>query len=270
MATYSDEDKLKQFRNELDDIQNEPLREFAREVILHAPDYFFTCPASSTGKYHPTLSLGNGGLVRHTRLVEWFAMNIANAMMIEERNKDLLIIAALAHDMKKHGDGNTEYTVKEHPKLAAEFLDSVWSSIPWPEGMDYTDVEKIKKLVECHMGQWGEKDGMPLPKTKLELILHTADYLASRKDMGDFQFRPTEDVEKIEEPVSEYRITFGKHKGMTLGQFFKESPDVALNYFEWVVGNEEFKIVEAKEKIKQFLDEANEKLKNKQEDLQKS
>ena len=105
------------------------------------------------------------------------------------------------------------------------------------------------------MGQWGEKDGMPLPKTKLELILHTADYLASRKDMGDFQFRPTEDVEKIKEPVSEYRITFGKHKGKTLGQFYSENPDVALNYFDWVVGNDEFKFVEAKEKIKCFLEE---------------
>jgi hypothetical protein len=57
---------------------------------------------------------------------------------------------------------------------------------------------------------------------------------------------------------------------MTLGQFFKESPDVALNYFEWVAGNDEFKNVEAKEKIKQFLVEKNEKLKNKLEDLQKS
>lgn len=255
MAAYSDEDKLKQFKNELDDIQNEPLRVFAREVILHAPDYFFTCPASSTGKYHPTLSLGDGGLVRHTRLVEWFAMNIANAMMIEERNKDLLIVAALAHDMKKHGDGNTEYTVKEHPKLAAEFLDSVWNCMFHKEGIEYRDIQKIERLVECHMGQFGEKDGMPVPKTKLELILHSADYLASRKDIGNFQFRPTEDVEKIEEPVSEYRITFGKHKGKTLGQFYDENPDVALNYFEWVVGNEEFKFVEAKEKIKCFLEE---------------
>ena len=270
MVTYSDEDKLKQFRNELGDIQNEPLREFAREVILHAPDYFFTCPASSTGKYHPVLSLGEGGLVRHTRLVEWFAMNIANAMSVEERNRDLLIISALAHDMKKHGDGNTEYTVKEHPKLAAEFIEGVWNSMFHKEAIEYGDIQKIERLVECHMGVFGEKDGMPVPKTKLELILHTADYLASRKDMGDFQFRPTDDVEKIEEPVSEYRITFGKHKGMTLGQFFKESPDIALNYFEWVVGNDEFKIVEAKEKIKEFLVETNEKLKNKLEDLQKS
>ena len=270
MATYSDEDKLKIFKNELEDIQDTSLRVFAQNIILSAPDYFFTCPASSTGKYHPVLSLGEGGLIRHTRLVEWFAMNIANAMSIEEHNRDLLIISALAHDMKKHGDGNTEYTVKDHPKLAAEFIDGVWNSMFHKEGIEYGEIQKIERLVECHMGVWGEKDGMPVPKTKLELILHTADYLASRKDMGAFQFRPTEDVEKIEEPVSEYRITFGKHKGKTLGQFYDENPDIAVNYFEWVVGNEEFKIIEAKDKIKQFLDEANEKLKNKQEDLQKS
>ena len=263
MTTYLDEDKLKMFRNELEDIQDESLREFARNVILSAPDYFFTCPASSTGKYHPVLSLGEGGLVRHTRLVEWFAMNIANAMMIEEQNKDLLIIAALAHDMKKHGDGTTEYTVKEHPKLAAEFVEGVWNTMFHKEGIEYSDIQKIERLVERHMGQFGEKDGMPVPKTKLELILHTADYLASRKDMGTFIFRPTEDVEKIEEPVSEYRITFGKHKGKTLGQFYEESPEVALNYFEWVIGNDEFKITEAKDKMKSFW-------KEKQKELQKS
>ena len=268
MITYSDEDKLKLFRNELDDIQDEHLKEFAKNVILSAPDYFFACPASSTGKYHPVLSLGEGGLVRHTRLVEWFAMNIANAMMIEEHNKDLLIISALAHDMKKHGDGETEYTVKEHPKLAAEFLESVWKK--HGDYVEQSEVEKMERLVECHMGQFGEKDGMPVPKTKLELILHTADYLASRKDMGCFQFRPIEDVEKIEEPVSEYRITFGKHKGKTLGQFYEENPDIAMNYYEWVVGNDDFKIVEAKEKIQQFINETNEKSKNNIKDLQKS
>lgn len=270
MVTYNDEDKLKMFRNELGDIQDNSLRKFAENVILFAPDYFFTAPASSTGKYHPVLSLGEGGLVRHTRLVEWFAMNIANAMMIEEHSKDMLIIAALAHDMKKHGDGNTEYTVKEHPKLAAEFLDSVWNSMFHKEGIDYGDIQKIERLVECHIGQFGEKDGMPVPKTKLELILHSADYLASRKDIGNFQFRPTEDVEKIEEPVSEYRITFGKHKGKTLGQFYEENPDIAMNYYEWVVGNNDFKIVEAKEKIQQFINETNEKSKNNIKDLQKS
>lgn len=255
MTTYSDKDKLNMFKNELNDVQDNALREFAENLILWAPDYFFTCPASSTGKYHPTLSLGEGGLVRHTRLVVWFAENIANAMMINERDKDMLIVAALVHDMKKHGNGETKYTVKEHPKLAADFLVDVWHGTAWPEGMTYQDVEKIQSLVITHMGQWGEKDGNPLPSTKLQLILHTADYLAARKEINDFSFRSTEEIEKIEEPVSEYRITFGKYSGMTLGQFYKLDKDRAVDYFEWIVNNREFKLTEAKEKVKRFLEE---------------
>ena len=252
---YTNEDKLKMFKNELEDIQDEPLREFAKNVILSAPDYIFTCPASSTGKYHPTLSLGEGGLVRHTRLVAWFARNVGNAMMVDERNKDFLTVAALAHDMRKHGDGSTKFTVKEHPKLAADLIEETWNNKEHLEGMTYGDVEKLKSLVMSHMGQWGAEDEMPLPNTKLEQILHTADYLASRKEINDFIFRPTEDVTKIEVPVEEYRITFGKHSGKTLGQFYNENKDEAINYFEWVVGNDEFKIVEAKEKMKKFLEE---------------
>ena len=255
MTTYSNEDKLKLFKNELEDIKSDGLRKYAEQLILHADDYFFVKPASTTGKYHPTLSLGEGGLVRHTRLVEWFAIKIATAMMIDERHTDYLIIAAIAHDMKKCGDGTTEYTVKEHPKLAAQMLENVWNEVAPIDGVEYADITKIQPIIESHMGQWGAEDGMPLPTTKMQLILHTADYLAARKEISEFNFRPTEDVEKIEEPCSEYRITFGKHKGKTLGQFYEENKDVAENYFEWVVNNEEFKIIEAKEKIKQFLNE---------------
>ena len=255
MSSYSNEDKLKLFKNELEDIHSDAYREFAKHIILHAPDYFFTKPASTTGKYHPTLSLGEGGLVRHTRLVEWFAVKIATAMMIDEKHTDYLIIAAIAHDMKKCGDGSTGYTVKEHPKLAAQMMEDVWNEVCPIEGMDFIDITKIQPIVESHMGQWGAEDGMPLPATKMQLILHTADYLAARKEIAEFDFRPTEDVEKIEEPVEKYRITFGKHKGKTLEQLYEENKDIAVNYFEWVVDNEEFKIVEAKEKIKKFLEE---------------
>ena len=255
MTTYTNEEKLKLFKNELEDIQDNDLREFAEEMIKMAPDYFFTCPASSTGKYHPTLSLGEGGLVRHTRLVVWFARNIATAMMLEERSKDLLTVAALAHDMKKHGNGVSKYTVNEHPKLAADFLEDVWNSIAWPETMKYDDIVELQHLVHAHMGQWGEKDGMPKPTTKMELILHTADYLASRKEINDFAFRPVEEVEIKVEPVSDYRLIFGKHKGKTLEQLYEENKDEAIDYYEWVINNKNFKFTEAKEKIKLFLEE---------------
>ena len=65
--------RLKLFKNELNDIQDNNLRQFAIQLLTNAPDYFFTIPASSSGKNHPYFARENNGLVKHTRCVVFFA-----------------------------------------------------------------------------------------------------------------------------------------------------------------------------------------------------
>ena len=67
-------DKIKLFYNELNSISDTNLREFATQLILHAPDYFFTIAATSSGKYHPEFARRVGGLVKHTKCVCFYAM----------------------------------------------------------------------------------------------------------------------------------------------------------------------------------------------------
>ena len=55
-------DKISVFENEYAYIKNEKYRENLKIMVNLLPDYFFTVPASSTGKYHPSFSLGDGGL----------------------------------------------------------------------------------------------------------------------------------------------------------------------------------------------------------------
>ena len=47
-------------------IENDDLRILAEEMIKTIPEYWYHVGASSTGKYHPKYSLGEGGLMRHT------------------------------------------------------------------------------------------------------------------------------------------------------------------------------------------------------------
>ena len=47
-------------------IKNDDLRILAGEMIKTLPEYWYHVGASSTGKYHPEYSLGEGGLMRHT------------------------------------------------------------------------------------------------------------------------------------------------------------------------------------------------------------
>ena len=190
--------KVGVFIGELDMIQDEMLRDFAEYCLVRLPEYFFTVPASSTGKFHPSYTLGEGGLVRHTKA----AVKIANDLLNLEQNKELaeyrdeIIFALIFHDSIKKGNANSKYTVTEHPILAADFIedclkkyeDAIYHSIMNAE--DYlsftSQVKIIQNLIRSHMGQWNsdyrtKKEILPKPSSEVEKFVHTCDYLASRK-----------------------------------------------------------------------------------------
>ena len=188
-------DKIALFINEIDSISDENLKKLATEIIACADDYFFTIPASSTGKNHPKFSLGEGGLVRHTKCVVYMVKCLCESFDIDEYKRDMLIVAALAHDIKKQGDtpNGLGYTVHEHPLLAARYVCEVYfaSDITILYGV----VGIIADMISSHMGKWGadpkyigDKTPLPIPQTTCDKILQAADYIASRKEILDFDF----------------------------------------------------------------------------------
>lgn len=188
-------DKIAMFSKEIESIVDDDLRNLATEIIACADDYFFTIPASSTGKNHPPFSLGEGGLVRHTKCVVYMVKCLCESFDIDDYKRDMLIVAALAHDIKKQGDcaEGLGYTVHEHPLLAARYVCEVYfaSDITILNGV----VSLIADIISSHMGKWGadpkfigDKKPLPLPESDCEKILQAADYLASRKEILDFKF----------------------------------------------------------------------------------
>ena len=262
-------DKLKLFVNEFNLIKNVNFKKFAEEVIANADDYFFVVPASSSGKYHPQVSLGDGGLVRHTRCVAYFATWLAESFCMTQEDSDLLIIAALAHDIKKQGNGKTNYTVHEHPLLASNYIAEIRNKFTEDE-ISEIQVQKICCAVASHMGKWGHnaefikgKEPLPLPTTEFEKLLQAADYLASRKELKEFDFAQTENVqlpiieskskndENIEglplKELENYIVDFGKHKGKT----FKEIKETG--YLEWMCKQEDFFKKDTQRAAKRYL-----------------
>lgn len=188
------EDKIALFAKEINDIKDDGLRKLATEIIACADDYFFIIPASSTGKNHPPFSLGEGGLVRHTKCVVYMVKCLCESFNIDEYKRDMLIVAALAHDIKKQGNDGVGYTVHEHPLLAARYVCEVYfaSDITILNGV----VSSIADLISSHMGKWGadpkfigDKTPLPMPESDCAKILQAADYLASRKEILDFDFK---------------------------------------------------------------------------------
>ena len=68
--------KIHEFAAELTLITDPGIRAFTEKCIEELPDYFFRVPASSTGKYHPRISLGEGGLLRHTQMAVQIAADL--------------------------------------------------------------------------------------------------------------------------------------------------------------------------------------------------
>lgn len=202
--------KVKVFEKELSWIVDPKIKAFAEKLVECAPDYFFEVSASSTNKYHPSYAVGPGGLVRHslaaTAILHELTSNLEMFNKYSQEQKDMMLVAIMAHDFFKHGLAATagKYTVAEHPVVCADFIrynDNLNVML------EREQIEFIAGCIESHMGQWNTKwnskvEIMPKPKTGPQNLVHLADYLASRKyltfEFGDDYYQP-----EAEKPAAE-------------------------------------------------------------------
>lgn len=183
-----------QLNPELALITNDTIRTITRAVLDAAPDCFWTMPASTTGKYHPAHSLGAGGLIRHTKAVVHLTTHLLNMEGHEPGDSiySLAIAAAILHDCCKKAD-TERYTAFDHPLRAASLITEVYERIATTlpdtiaDSTTLAAVRTLRSLVKSHMGRWNfdPRTGteLPRPLTPLQRLIHTADYLASRKQL---------------------------------------------------------------------------------------
>ena len=170
---------IKLFEREINLIVNEDLRMAVKSYMdEETPDYFWTDGASSSGKYHPQFSQGEGGLVRHTKAVVMFAeelLRMSSYAYMRDEYKDYVIAACLIHDCAKYGTGAEmdKGAYKEHAPNGAKLFDLFML-----ESYGVHAPEKLLDAVRTHMGQWSDKDDKPF--TPIDRCVHMADYMASR------------------------------------------------------------------------------------------
>lgn len=250
----TDNEKLDLFAREVSYIADEELKTFCRQLLLDADDYFYTVPASSSGKYHPDFARGEGGLVRHTKAVAYFVNELIRPEMefgtIDRRKADLLIVAAVAHDIKKQGDGLEGHTVREHPALAADYVTKIYEDYEW-ETIDTSDLHFLCETIRSHMGPWQE----PKPSSRTQLLLFYADYIASRKEIVGLDFIDSGDnseVEAYEKPVMTvegYKFDFSKMKGLTIKEAYEKDP----SFMKWMANKEGFGNVEVQKLVREYI-----------------
>lgn len=183
------------FKRELSYILNDRIKESCIMLLNLLPDYFYEIPASSTGKYHPSFSLGDGGLVRHTKVAVKIARELFNdnSLFASYTNdeKDLLTLSIILHDGVKEGLVKEKYVRFDHPVLMASFIKENASKTK----LNDKEIKLICDVISSHMGPWNTNPYsdvvLPLPKTKYQQFVHMCDYLSSRKFL-DVKFNGTD------------------------------------------------------------------------------
>ncbi len=178
-------EKEEYFLKEITYIKHPKYKENIKILIRHLPDYFFHMPASSTGKYHPSYALGDGGLVRHTKVVvrigkELLENNsIGNIFTSEE--KDILLMAMILHDGVKSGIPQEQYCRFDHPLLASKLVRDHREELTLSE----EEIDLLCNAIEAHMGEWNKdyngNEILPKPSNRYQKFVHMCDFLASKK-----------------------------------------------------------------------------------------
>ena len=173
------------FEEELKYLKSDKIRKACLEMTKLLPDYFYEVPASSTGKYHPAYSLGEGGLLRHSKAAMRIGYELLQNPSIGDKytddEKDLMLMALLIHDGLKSGNPQEKYTRFDHPLLMADYLMDCEENL----GLEVEEIEFLGDVIKTHMGVWttdyNGNEVLEKPKTKYQNFVHMCDYLASRK-----------------------------------------------------------------------------------------
>lgn len=189
--------KIDNLKTEINFIKSEDIKKDLVNMIENIPDYFFEIPASTTGKYHPSFALGEGGLLRHTKFAVRIAYDLLKLEMFkekfDERQRDLILYALIIHDAFKCGMIKENYTKVEHPLISANEVIRISS---------LDEKEQIASMIRSHMGEWNKdylgSEVLPKPQTEAEKFVHMCDYLASKKYL-DTKFNGNELSQNIEE-----------------------------------------------------------------------
>ena len=231
-------DKRKIFELLTTNFETEVFRQYYLDMVEQIPDYIFTMPSSTTGKYHNATQCQPHGQLYHIFMFHSILEHLLRLKGNKERfatpeERDAMRCVPAFHDAVKCGWNGSQYTVADHPMLA-----KIWVL---QTKVEHNIPEEYRKMIadmcESHSGEWNkDKKGeeiMSEPRNDRELFIHECDILASRPDID---WIISQDLKAAIGPPpdpAEYVLDFGKYKGQTLGEVYALHPD----YVEWMVEN---------------------------------
>ncbi len=243
------------FKELIDQFETEEMRLYCEDMIENIPDYIFTMPSSTSGKFHNKTQCQTHGQIYHI-IMFGAIMNYRLALKCNKEKfnhptlRDAMRCVPIFHDAVKCGWNGSSFTVHDHPMLAGTWV----RETKVEHNIDDVIKEMIARMCERHSGEWTSskrsKVVLPEPETEMEIFVHECDILSSRSDID---MQPSEylkgifGAEKAELPnINEYVINFGKYSGTKLVDLYKKDK----GYCMWLKENSYKK--EVVEMIKQI------------------
>lgn len=248
-------DKKAVFKELLDKFETEEVRLYCEDMIENIPDYIFTMPSSTSGKFHNATQCLPHGQIYHI-IMFGAIMNYRLALKCNKEkyenpiHRDAMRCVPIFHDAVKCGWNGSAFTVHDHPMLAGAWV----RETKVEHDIDDETKEMIARMCERHSGEWTSskrsKVVLPEPETDMEMLVHECDILSSRSDID---MQPSEYLKgvlgdvKIELPnINEYIMKGGSFAGKTIPEIAKIRP----SWLDWAIENHPSEVV--KGLIKQY------------------
>lgn len=176
------------FKDILDKFETEEMRLYCEDMIEKMPEYVWTMKASTSSKYHNATQCQPGGEIYHIlmgcQILEYLlGLEYMQNKYPKPKQRDALRVSFCLHDAVKCGWSGSQYTVHEHPILAAEWVEKT--------EVEHDIKSALKKyigdLIRTHSGQYREnkRSSVVLPeiKTDEQFLIHAVDILSSRANL---------------------------------------------------------------------------------------
>lgn len=239
----TDEMKVAVFQPYLDKFESEEMKLYCTDMIKQMMDYIFDMPSSTTGKFHNRTQCQIHGQIYHVLMFAEILNYILDLKYFKGKFKspvqrDAMRCSALFHDSWKCNNGDSQYTVFEHPLLAGRWV----RETKVEHDIDDKIKEAIARMCERHSGEFStskkSKVVLPEPENDMEAIIHMCDILSSRHNLDmDIPEYLNDIFKDIEVPTVEFdpetTFTFGKYKGQRMIDVYEKVPD----YFDWMESN---------------------------------
>lgn len=230
------------FKELLDKFETEDMRFYCEDMIELIPDYIFTMPSSTTGKFHNKTQCQPHGQIYHIVMFGTI-MNYLLALKCNQEKfkspiqRDAMRCVPIFHDAVKCGLNGSQYTVHEHPMLAGKWVRET--------KVEHDIDDKIKERIACmcerHSGEWTtskrSKIVLPEPENEMEILVHECDILSSRSNID---MQPSEYLKSVfgEEQsnlpdINTHKLNFGKMSGKTIPEIAK----IDITYLYWAKDN---------------------------------